>query len=419
LHIELINTGTELLLGRVLNSHQQWICQQLADRGYEVTRQVCVADSAAQIRSAVNEALSRADLVITTGGLGPTSDDLTREVIAELFGKTLVIDVGVLAEIEKFFALRKKPVPERSKVQALVPEGSIVFPNRNGLAPGLATNRGGMNENNPQWLIMLPGPPRELRPMFIEFALPFIQKQFPASSPFFFRTIRTAGIGESAVADRVSEPLQQLIASGLELGYCARVGQVDVRVAARNQRADELIRSAERIVCEQLGDFVFGFEEDQLEHVIVRELTAHKKTLLVAESCTGGQIANRITNVPGASAIFLAGQVTYSNEAKQKFLGVRAETLAQHGAVSEAVAREMAEGARKQTGADFALSVTGIAGPNGGSDAKPVGTVFIGLTGDFPTVVIRNSNPFDRVTFKEVTATQALDLLRQKLMQPK
>lgn len=416
MHIELINTGTELMLGRVLNTHQQWICRQLADLGYEVTRQVSIADTAGEIQNAVCDALARADLVITTGGLGPTSDDITRELIAELLGKKLQTDAVVLAEIEKFFSSRKKSVPERSKVQALVPEGASVLPNRNGLAPGLALITRHSSLGTPQWLIMLPGPPRELRPMFTEFVAPLVQKEFPVATPFICRTLRTVGIGESMVADRISEPLKILVEAGLEVGYCARVGQVDVRVSARNPRADELVRAAEKILREKLGDHSFGCEDEELEAVIVRELTARKQTLAVAESCTGGAIANRITNVPGSSEIFLGGFVTYSNESKQKFLGVRAETLARHGAVSEAVAREMAEGARKQTVADFAMSVTGIAGPGGGTEAKPVGTVFIGLAGDFPTIAVQNFNPFDRLTFKDVTATQALDLLRGKLM---
>ena len=419
MHIELINTGTELMLGRVLNTHQQWICRQFADLGYEVTRQVCIADAAGEIQNAVREALARADLVITTGGLGPTSDDITRELIAECFGKRLQTDTAVLAEIEKFFAARKKPVPERSKVQALVPEGATVLPNRNGLAPGLAMKLAPnkfRSDGKPAWLIMLPGPPRELRPMFTEFVAPLVQKEFPIETPFVCRTLRTSGIGESMVADRISEPLKNLVEAGLEVGYCARVGQVDVRVSARNLRAGELVRAAEKNLREKLGGHIFGCEDDELEAVIVRELTARKRTLATAESCTGGAIANRITNVPGASEIFLGGFVTYSNESKQKFLGVCAETLAQHGAVSKAVAREMAEGARKQTGADFALSVSGIAGPSGGTESKPVGTVFIGLAGGFPTIVVQNFNPYDRLTFKDVAVTQALELLRRKLV---
>jgi len=232
---------------------------------------------------------------------------------------------------------------------------------------------------------------------------------------FVCRTLRTTGIGESVVEEKIGALLRSLTDSGLELGYCARPGEVDVRLAARCAGAAELVDKAERIVREQLEAHLFAVEDEELEATIVHLLTQRKETLALAESCTGGCIAHRLTNVPGASVVFLAGFVTYSNDAKQKCLGVAAATLAEQGAVSEAVAREMAEGARKQTGADYALSVTGIAGPTGAAPGKPVGTVFIGLAGVFPTIVIRSFNPFDRETFKQVSAQQALDLLRRKV----
>jgi nicotinamide-nucleotide amidase len=215
------------------------------------------------------------------------------------------------------------------------------------------------------------------------------------------------------VEEAVAGPLEGLVKAGLDLGYCARPGQVDVRLAGSGKRGRESVEAAERIVTGLLGERIYGEGEEELEAVIVRRLTAQGKKLAVAESCTGGCIAHRLTNVPGSSAVLLAGLVTYSNEAKRLLLGVRAETLAEHGAVSEAVAREMAEGARRQTGADYALSVTGIAGPAGGSEDKPVGTVFVGLAGPGATVVERQLNPYDRETFKQVTAQQALELLRR------
>jgi nicotinamide-nucleotide amidase len=209
--------------------------------------------------------------------------------------------------------------------------------------------------------------------------------------------------------------LQSLVEAGLEIGYCARPGQVDVRLCARNTDAARLVAQAEAIVQERLGLYLYAQGEEEIEATVVGLLTQRKQTLALAESCTGGCIAHRLTNVPGASAVFLAGFVSYSNAAKHKFLGVRTETLLDNGAVSEPVAKEMAEGARKETGADYALAVTGIAGPSGGTEIKPVGTVFIGLASPFETLVERNFNPFDRETFKQVTAQQALDLLRRKL----
>ena len=434
MNIELLNTGSELMLGRVLNTHQQWLCRRLADLGYVVTRQMAVPDTVPDIQSAVREALGRADLIIATGGLGPTSDDLTRDLIAQLLGKKLRLDDAVLDHIKRRFAARNVPMPKNNEVQALVPEGALVLANPNGTAPGLAMKIGDRSwelgdgaHNSPsaichlpsassKWLVMLPGPPRELRPMFDNFVVPLLRREFPLDAPFVCRTLRTSGIAESMVQEKIAAPLDALVAAGLEIGYCARTGQVDVRLAARGGNGKKIVRAAEAVVQKILGAQIYGFDDEEMETVVVRLLTDQKKTLALAESCTGGCIAHRVTNVPGASAVFLGGLVTYSNEAKQKFLGVRAETLAAHGAVSEAVAREMAEGARQRTGADFAIAVTGIAGPGGGTKEKPVGTVFIGLAGEFGTAVERKFNPYERGTFKEVTAWQALEMLRVRLV---
>jgi nicotinamide-nucleotide amidase len=418
--VELINTGSELMLGRVLNTHQLWLCRRLADLGYAVARQTAVPDTATDITHTVREALTRADLVITTGGLGPTSDDLTRDMVAQLLGKELRENADVLAHIRHMFESRRRPMPERTRVQALVPAGALVLPNPHGTAPGLAMEVG-PNPFRPggqlSWLIMLPGPTRELRPMFTDTVVPLLGRVLPAASTFVCRTLRTTGIGESMVEEKVGALLGRLVESGLDLGYCARPGQVDVRLAACGAGAEGRVGEAEAIVRGVLARHIYTAEDEELEAVLVRLLTERKETLAVAESCTGGCIANRLTNVAGASAVFLAGLVTYSNAAKQNFLGVREETLARHGAVSDPVAREMAEGARQRSHADYALSVTGIAGPGGGSPEKPVGIVFIGLAGPSGTVVERCFNQYDRETFKQVTTQQALDLLRRTLMQ--
>ena len=436
MNIELLNTGSELMLGRVLNTHQQWLCRHLADLGYVVTRQVAVPDTAPDIQSAVREALSRADLIITTGGLGPTSDDLTRDLIAQLLGKKLRRDDGVLDHIKRRFAARNLPMPKNNEVQALVPEGALVLANPNGTAPGLAMkitpsegrvirvpnpNQVGDSQSSPlrtQWLVMLPGPPRELRPMFTDQVMPLLRREFPLKSAFVCRTLRTTGLGESLVEERIDAALRPLVAAGLELGYCAHSGEVDVRVVTRGPGAEKLAAEAEGVIREKLGHHIFGTQDDQLNEVVVRLLTKRRETLALAESCTGGFVASRITDVPGASAVFLAGVVTYSNEAKQNLLGVRAKTLAQEGAVSEAVAREMAEGARKRFGTDYGIGITGIAGPAGGTDAKPVGTVFIALATARHTFVLNPVNRYDRPTFKHITCQQALELLRRALLGP-
>lgn len=446
MNVEIVNTGSELMLGRVLNTHQQWLCRRLADLGHVVTRQVAIADTGSEIQQAVREALSRADLVITTGGLGPTSDDITRELIAELLGKKLIENQEVHAHIENFFAKRGRPRPARTSVETLVPEGALVFLNQTGTAPGLAmrvdenegwkmgdgphltpalsplladSQRGEgekpssiLNFPSSRWLIMLPGPPRELRPMFDTSIVPLLKREF-AGEIFICRTLLTTGIGESRVQEFVEADLQPLVQRGLGIGYCARPGAVDVRLTASGANAKKIVEEGEAIVQRILGANIFGFDDDEIEGVVVKQLIAQKKTLALAESCTGGLLANRITNVPGASEIFLGGVVSYSNAAKQKFLGVHAESLAVHGAVSEAVAREMALGAREKFGSDLAVAITGIAGPGGGTAEKPVGTVFIALATVTGAEVKKLLNVWPRETFKEVTATQALEWVRQ------
>lgn len=417
MQIELINTGSELMLGRVLNTHQQWLCRQLADLGYVVTRQVGVSDDAGPMLEVVRESLARADLIITTGGLGPTSDDCTRDLIAGMLGVKLGQNQEVLARIVDFFASRKRPMPESTKVQALVPEGALVLMNAHGTAPGLVIEvPAGKFRSKPALLIMLPGPPRELRPMFTNQVVPLLQERLPLEAEFVCRTLKTTGLGESRVEEIIAPKLKHLTDAGLQIGYCARTGEVDVRFVAVGCGAQQTVAEAESILRATIGENVFGVDDEQLETVVVRLLTQRGQTLALAESCTGGFIANRITNVPGASAVLWGGAVSYANEAKMKMLGVREQTLAAHGAVSEETAREMAEGARQISGADYALSVTGIAGPDGGTAEKPVGTVFIGFASADKTRAYKFLNRFDRETFKYVTSQQALEILRRALL---
>ena len=432
MNVEIVNTGSELMLGRVLNTHQQWLCRRLADLGHIVTRQVAIADAGVEIQQAVREALGRADLVITTGGLGPTSDDLTRELIAGMLGKKLVQDPAVLAHIKNFFSKLGRLRPGKTDLETFVPEGALVFLNATGTAPGLALKiedgswQTGVGVESPpsvishlpsastKWLIMLPGPPRELRPMFDTFVVPLLKREF-AGEIFVCRTLRTTGIGESRVQESIESELQPLVGRGLEIGYCARPGAVDVRLAAGGIGAEKIVREGEAVVQKILGANIYGFDDDEIESIVVKLLATRKNTLALAESCTGGAIAHRVTNVPGASEIFLGGVVSYANTAKERFLGVRAETLSQHGAVSDAAAREMAMGAREKFGSDFAVAVTGIAGPDGGTPEKPVGTVFIALASATGVEVKKFLNAWDRETFKQVTTTQALEWLRVKV----
>jgi len=403
--VELINTGTELMLGFTVNAHLTYIARQLAGIGLRLDRQVAVADDRAEMRLAIEQALARSDVVIITGGLGPTADDFTRDVVAESLGRKLVRDEGVAAAIAERVRKRRIRLPESIYVQALVPVGAQVLPNRNGTAPGLALDHEG------RLVLLLPGPPRELKPMFEEYVLPVLQKHFGAQARFDCRTFRVVGLAESIVEEKVAPALADL--KDVELGYSAKMGEVEVRILSHlKSTADE----AEKRIRAALGDAIYGTGDDRLEEVVVKMLAAAHKTIAVAESCTGGMISNRITNVSGSSEVFINGCVTYSNESKVRLLGVHEDTLKAHGAVSEEVAREMAEGVRVRSRADFGISTTGIAGPTGGTPEKPVGLVYIGLATPERTDVRRHILTFDRETFKFFVSQYALDAVRRELL---
>ena len=405
--VEVLNTGSELLLGQVLNTHLKFMAQAMFPLGLRVERQVTVPDGVA-IREALLETFGRAEVVLITGGLGPTTDDITRDVVAEMLGLKLEHDPEIMAAIAARFARREMRMSPRVELQALRPCEATVLANEFGTAPGLylPANCGG--KSSPHFFL-LPGPPRELHPMFCEMVLPILEKIAPPSE-FGMRIYRIGGLGESLVEERVGE---DLLALGIELGYCARPGEVDVRTIG----APEALERAEAIIHERLGGHIVSQDERSMEKVVVDLLAERGATVATAESCTGGHLADRLTNVPGASAVFQEGFVTYANEAKVRALGVAAELIAAHGAVSEPVARAMAEGAREKTGVDFALATTGIAGPGGGTAEKPLGTVFIALAGKgMATQVQRFRFATDRETFKNLTAQTALDLLRRALI---
>jgi len=407
--VEIINTGTELLLGAVVNTHQSYIAQKLLPLGLTVQRQVTIGDDHLIIRVAFAEAIERADLVIATGGLGPTSDDITRDVVAELTERKLIFHPEIMDRIEARFRARKFSIPESIRVQAMVPEGALVLTNHNGTAPGLAL------EHHGKWIILLPGPPRELKPMFEETVLPLLREKLKLPV-LDSRTFRTVGIGESMVEQIVGKQLLAL--PGCEVGYCARPSEVDLRIivrAAKQNEARAIADRAEDIIRQNLGEWIFGKDDDRLEAVIVAALAHRKQTLAVAESCTGGHLANRITNVAGSSEVFVNGCVTYTNESKTRLLGVPTARIDQHGAVSEPVARAMAEGVRTRSNATYGIGITGIAGPTGGTSQKPVGLVYIALAAPTGTRCIEQRLNYDRETFKFVATQYALDLLRRNL----
>ena len=402
MRIELITTGSELLLGQVLNSHPGYLSGRLALLGLELARQTAVPDGREAILEVLGEAWKRADMVIVTGGLGPTSDDITRDVVAEFFQKPLEYHGEIYEKILGYFRHRNMTPPELVKVQAMVPKGMEVLANDVGTAPGF------WFEEKGKMLAVLPGPPRELAPMFEKGVEPKLRGRAKAAEGT--RIIRVYGIGESFVQEKCEAELRKMGFAGV--GYCARPGEVDVRLRssdpARLERGTEFVRKA-------LGEAVYGEGAEAMEEVVVRLARAAGMKLATAESCTGGLVASRITDVPGASDIFVGGWVTYANEAKVRELGVREESLKKYGAVSAAVAGEMAEGARKRAGADWAVSVTGIAGPGGGSPGKPVGLVFLGIAGSGGVETVEKKLVPERKTFKGMASQAALDLLRKKI----
>ena len=410
MRIEVVNTGTELLLGKVVNTHAAYFGQELFKLGLRVQRQVTIPDGN-DIRTVLEDAFPRCDVILITGGLGPTNDDITREVVAEMLGRDLHLDEEILETINEMFRSRGLLANRSNDRQAMVPEGAEVLPNPHGTAPGLylpATNDGGKTTPH---LFLVPGPPRELKPMFAEEVQPRLSAlRDPDDRADIWHNFRIYGVGESSLASKL-EPLLEPIEE-LELGYCARLGEVDLRLIGPSESIDV----ASEIIRAEYKEEIIVESEDSIEQVIQSLLSERGETVATAESCTGGNIASTITNASGASAVFRQGYVTYANEAKIELLGVSEDTLEVHGAVSEPVVREMAEGCLRVSGADHAIAVSGIAGPTGGTEEKPVGTVYIAIASrDTETFAKRHFSPSDRVSFKMRVTRLALDLLRRKL----
>ncbi|HET9418912.1 MAG TPA: competence/damage-inducible protein A [Chthoniobacterales bacterium] len=411
MRVALLNTGTEVLLGDVQEAHLRFIAREILPLGLRIAEQRAVPDDAQAIRTALNDLFSRSDIMFITGGLGPTSDDLTCEVVAQSLGLKLERSAKLLAALEQRFKMRGFKWTERVARQADVPAGAQVLANDNGSAPGFYLPANINPQIQSPHIFVLPGPSRELQPMFRDRAMSILCAIVADASPHERRLYKIAGISESAVEEAIGEQVFSI--PGLELGYCARPGEVDVRIIG----TPDAIRRADEIIRTELGKAIFTTVNETLEEVVVKLLAERKQTLAIAESCTGGLLANRITNVSGASEVFLAGYVTYANDAKIDILRVEPELLEKHGAVSEPVARMMTEGARARARSTYAMSTTGIAGPSGGSAEKPAGTVYVGLaSANQQTIVKKFFFPSDRETFKQLTTQAALDLLRRRLV---
>lgn len=405
--IEVINTGTELLLGRVVNTHLAFIGDSLFKLGLRVQRQSAIPDGE-EIRHALAESMQRADVIIVTGGLGPTTDDITCEITADLLGRYLKTDQSVLDHIESIFSARGLAVTEPNLSQALIPEGAEVLHNANGTAPGIYLPA---IANQSPHIFLLPGPPRELIPLFNEQVAPRLAKlgNKQADSQVY-RNFKIIGVGESKLAHALDGDFSSL--PELEIGYCCRLGEVDVRLIGN----EKIVAQGADIVRNKFKREIVTESENPLEQVVVDLLTERKQIVSTAESCTGGLIASTLTDVSGSSAIFRRAYITYANQAKSEMLGIPAKLIEQHGAVSEETVRAMAEGCLQASKADHALAVSGIAGPTGGSEEKPVGTVYIALASKNElTFAQRFYFPLERSSFKIRTTRAALDLLRQRL----
>ena len=407
MRIEILNTGTELLLGSTANTHGTWMGQELVKLGLRVQRQTTVPDGEA-IEVALREAIQRADVVLVTGGLGPTSDDITREATARVLGVEMIEDEAALRSLKEFFAKRDKPMVASNLKQALNLVGADILPNDNGTAPGIyAPPRLG---GEPACAVfLLPGPPRELYPMFHAEVTPRLRALAGVEMVAEVTELKFVGVGESEFHEHLDEQLNAV--PGLEVGYCARLGEMDLRLIG----GTEAISAGRELAERRFGDFLVTDDGADLETVVVRTLAAAGKRLSIAESCTGGLVACRITDVPGSSEVFTHGFVTYSNEAKSQLIGVSEETLAANGAVSLEVAGEMAMGALRASGADVAVSITGIAGPGGGTEEKPVGTVCFGIATKAGVQTFREIHPRSRKDFKKQASQRALDLVRRAL----
>jgi len=408
--VEIVSTGSELLLGQIVNTNAPYLARQLNEIGYDAVYQTTVGDNRRRMASVLAIALERADIVITSGGLGPTLGDITKEVTAELLGRPMYLHEESVAHIKGFFERRHLTMTQNNLRQAMMPEGAIIVENHRGTAPGVII------EHESKTIIHLPGPPMELEYMFENGILPYFANRFGSQGLIVSKVLRTFGLGESALEERIHDYI--LAQSNPTLALLARSGEIHVRLTAKGETAEiahRLIGELEPKIRERIGEFIFGTNEQALEQVVGEDLTAKKYTLAIAESCTGGAVSARLTDIPGSSAYLMGSVVSYSNKVKTDFVGVPEPVLQAKGAVSEETARAMAEGIRERVGTDIGVGVTGIAGPGGGTVEKPVGLVYIAVAGPKGTVVEEERFTGQRSGIKTRTVNATLDLIRRYL----
>ena len=405
--VELISVGTELLLGNIVNTNTQFLAEKCALLGLTMYHQ----DNHDRLAEVIRTALKRSDVIILTGGLGPTEDDLTKEVCAEVMGFPLVEDTHTHERIEEYFRNNiYKVIPDNNWKQAIVPAGCIVLDNDNGTAPGLILEKYGKSA------ILLPGPPNELYPLFMNQVYPYLQKLQP--EVIRSQMVKICGVGESQVEDKILDLIDKQ--QNPTIATYAKTGEVHIRVtakAATEEDAKKLVKPVVKEIKNRFGDYVYSTkEEETLEQAVVRLLKKYELTVTTAESCTGGLLAGRIINVPGASEVYNEGFITYSNKAKRKYLDVSKSTLKKYGAVSEQTAREMATGGVFATDSDACVAVTGLAGPDGGSEEKPVGLVYIATYMKDKVNVQKYQFKGNRAKIREQAVVKGLDLLRRSIL---
>ncbi len=409
--VELISVGTELLLGNIVNTNAAYLAEQCANYGLSCFYQSVVGDNEERLQEVVKTGLKRSDILILTGGLGPTDDDLTKEVVAKAMKKKLVEDAKAREMIQTYFDKRGMEITDNNWKQALVPEGAYVLYNHNGTAPGLII------ESGEKCAILLPGPPGEMKPMFEEYVADYFKKKNP--EVIVSTTVKLCGIGESKVADMIGDILDSQ--TNPTIAPYAKTGEVHLRVTAKaadQKTANKLIKPIVKELKTRLAEYIYTTEEKiSLEAAVVDLLLANKLTVATTESCTGGKVAARLINVPGVSDSFKVGHITYSNKAKKKILGVKKRTLEKHTAVSAEVAKEMVKGLETNTKADVCVAVTGLAGPDGGTEKKPVGLVYIACSVKEKVTVQEYHFSGNREKIRENATAAALTLMRKRILE--
>lgn len=412
---EIIAVGSEMLTPDKTDTNSLWLTEKLNEIGIELNAKSIIGDDPERLEKGIRAALEECDLVITTGGLGPTEDDITRQIAARAIGRELILDETLVEMLRERFRKWGREMPEINKRQAYVIEGSEVLDNPNGSAPGIfvgLTDESGREK----MLVIMPGPPREMRPMFENLILPRVREK-AGNTIVRRRVLKITGMGESAV-DELIAPIYKEYAS-VQTSILFNKSEIELHLTARGESEYEIDSVHEEMIArirEKLGPSLYSDDNEVLEEVVGRLLKERGKTLSLAESCTGGLIAQRLTDVPGSSSYFIEGAVTYHNDAKIRTLNVPKDVLEKHGAVSAETAEAMARGMRERAGTDYALSVTGIAGPGGGTEEKPVGLVFIGYADEQQVKAYRMVMPGDRFLIRWRSSQAALDLLRRKLL---